>query len=121
MDFLVVDDDVRLLEAVELMLSSLGHRADCVSSAEEGVKLAATRSYDMSLIDHNMPDKTGLWFMKHAAMPRTTKTLLMTGEVNPGVIKEMFELGASGYLIKPFNEDELAHHIDFHSCEQVES
>ncbi len=114
MKFLLVDDDARLLDTLELMLNSLGHSADCALSAEEGADLAAAESYDMSLVDYSMPDKDGLWFMRNAGLPRATKVLLMTAHVDKGIIKEMFDLGACGYLIKPFDEAELAHHIEFH-------
>jgi AmiR/NasT family two-component response regulator len=38
----------------------------------------------------------------------------VTGNVDRDVITNMFDLGAAGYIIKPFGEEELLRHIGFH-------
>jgi AmiR/NasT family two-component response regulator len=53
--------------------------------------------------------------MEQVKLPKKTKVLLITAYVNRDVITRMFQLGASGYLIKPFDEDDLLHHIEFFS------
>lgn len=115
MKFLLIDDDAPFLKSLQLIVESLGHSADCAATADEGAALLSTHPYDISLVDYAMPGKSGLWFLKYADIPASTKVLLMTGEVDRTVIKEMFDVGVCGYLIKPFNADELAHHIDFHT------
>ena len=54
---------------------------------------------------------------KASARAAALKALLVTGHVNRAVIKEMFRAGAAGYIIKPFDEDELMRHIAFHFAE----
>jgi response regulator of citrate/malate metabolism len=39
----------------------------------------------------------------------------MTGYGTPDLIKRALELGASGYILKPFTMDELMQHIEFYS------
>lgn len=115
MKILVVDDDRRLLAAVEQMLVRHGYTVDCAGSADEGVAKVAEAAYDFVLVDYWMPRHDGMWFLRNAALPRTTKTLLVTSFTDCRVIQQMFNGGIVGYLIKPFDEDELIHHLDFHS------
>jgi two-component system CheB/CheR fusion protein len=115
MKFLLVDDDASFLKSLQLIVESLGHSADCATTADEGLALLKDQPYDISLVDYSMPEKSGLWFMEHANISGPTKVLLMTGEVDRKVIKKMFDVGVCGYLIKPFDADELAYHIDFHT------
>ncbi len=119
MRFLLVDDDTSFLKSLQLIVESLGHSADCATTADEGMALLTSQPYDISLVDYSMPGRSGLWFMEHAEVPNTTKVLLMTGEADRSVIKKMFDKGVHGYLIKPFDAAELAHHIDFHIGKQT--
>jgi len=63
-----------------------------------------------------MPEHDGSWFMRNAEVPRDTKVLLVTAYANRDIINEMFRLGISGYVIKPFDGPELLRHLDFHGC-----
>lgn len=96
------------------MLSKHRHDADVVESAGEAVPLAETGAYDLVLLDYEMPEHDGLWFLRTARLPSRTKVLLVTAHTHPVLIKEFFRAGAAGYLIKPFEEDDLLRHMDFH-------
>ncbi len=114
MKILVLDDhDGFRNEIVDILIRN-GHATDGVASAIEAVALVEDGDYDLVLVDYNMPDHDGLWFMKNAKRPRSTKALLVTAHVDRGIIDEMFRSGAAGYIIKPFGEDDLLHHIGFH-------
>lgn len=112
---LLVDDEEYLLSAVERVLIELGHTVDCISNAEKAIEMIETGGYDFAFIDYMMPIHDGIWFMKKARIPRTTKVLLMTGYIDREIITTMFKLGARGYLIKPIEKEEIEHHIAFHS------
>ena len=64
MRFLLVDDDESFLKSLLLIVESLGHSADCATTADEGAALLAARPYDISLVDYSMPDRSGLWFRR---------------------------------------------------------
>ena len=121
MRILILDDDWELLEVTAKMLAQAEHEVDCSSSAEKAVEMVAQKTYDFILVDYKMPDNDGVWFMKNAELPRNTKVLLVTAFVNRDVIKKMFALGASGYVIKPFEEAELHRHIEFYSSSPMPS
>ncbi len=118
MKVLIVDDNADLALAVRSMLVGLGHSADTTRDAAAGVEMTATGTYDVVLVDYRMPEKDGVWFMENVVIPKSTKVLLMTAHVDKVVINRMFALGAVGYLIKPFDQDELARHLTFHSTPQ---
>ena len=115
MKILIVDDDETVLESLKRCLVKHDHEVDCALTAREAVGKVGEASYDFALVDYRMPGEDGVWFMRNAKLPAETKVLLITANVNRKVIKTMFDAGASGYLIKPFDEDELLKHIDFHS------
>lgn len=113
MKLMVIDDDEELLSIVTKMLELHGHTVVAHSSAEEGARTTAATEYDVILLDYRMPEYDGAWFMKNAKLTRKTKVLLMTAFVNREIINKMFALGACGYLIKPFDEQDLLHHLSF--------
>lgn len=112
---LVIDDDECLLDVVKDMLESKGYEVDCVETAKQAVESLKTSNYAYILVDYRMPGNDGIWFMENATIPKKTKALLMTAYLNRDVINRMFELGASGYIIKPFDLDELLTHLNFHA------
>ena len=115
MKILILDDDAELLSALERILVDHGHDVDCCDDAVKAVSMVAENAYKLLLVDYKMPEHDGIWFMKNVDLPQNTKVLLITAYVNREVINRMFELGASGYLIKPFDEDELMRHIDYYT------
>ena len=67
------------------------------------------------LVDYRMPIHDGIWFVKNVKLPRETKILLITSLVDKRVIRAMFSAGVRGYIIKPFDEEELMRNVSFHS------
>lgn len=115
MKMLILDDDRALLNALKQMLTQNDHEVDCSDNAKQAVEMVEKKDYDLVLVDYKMPDNDGIWFMQNAKLSRETKTLLITAYVNRDMINKMFSLGALGYLIKPFGEEELLRHISFYS------
>ena len=113
MRILVVDDDETLGETMREILSFQNLDVDWAVSAPDGLAKINVEHYDVVLVDYVMPDHDGLWFMSNAKLPRSTKALLMTGHLDRKVINEMFNLGACGYIIKPFDEEELLHNLNY--------
>jgi response regulator of citrate/malate metabolism len=51
--------------------------------------------------------------MSEANIPPTTKVLLITAYVQRKLVDTMFKLGACGYMMKPFDEDDLLRNLEF--------
>jgi len=115
MKVLVIDDHKGFRDELRRMLTRNGHEADDVESASEAIPLAETGKYDFLLLDYQMPDHDGLWFLKNARIPRSTKTLLVTSHTHHMLLTEILRAGAVGYLIKPFDEENLLRQLAFYS------
>lgn len=115
MKILVLDDDAALLKALKNILVMNDHDVDCCDNAKEAIGKVAVNEYDFILVDYKMPENDGIWFMENAEIPKKTTVLLSTAFANREVINRMFDLGASGYLIKPYDEDELIRNLEFYS------
>jgi DNA-binding response OmpR family regulator len=118
MKILVIDDDKPLREEVRKILINAGHDADCVGSAKEAVPMAESGKFDFLLVDYRMPEYDGVWFMKNVNLPKKTKALLVTSHLDRALIDKMIRAGAVGYVIKPFDEEEIIRHLEFHSSQR---
>jgi DNA-binding response OmpR family regulator len=115
MRVLIIDDHKGFRDELRQILTRHGHDADDMESASEAIGPAETGNYDIILLDYQMPEHDGLWFLRKARIPRQTKVLLVTNHSHPRMIAEMFRAGASGYLIKPFDEEDLLRNVAFYT------
>ena len=102
MKILLVDDNHDVLGALSRILTAEGTQADCVDSAPRAMEAMAKAHYDLILLDIRMPDKDGLWFLRHATIPTTTPVVLMSACRTPEVLDNLPALGVSAFLEKPF-------------------
>ena len=116
---LIVDDDAPLLAELVKILTAREYMVTCAGNAEIGAEAIRDQNYDFVLLDYRMPGKNGSWFMRHASLADKTKVLLLTAFANRQLIDEVMKLGASGYLVKPIDEDELLQHLEFHSSRKT--
>lgn len=109
--FLVVDDFKTMRTIVKRTLQGLGFTD--VEEAEDGnvahqlVKkaIADGRPFGCVVSDWNMPNMTGLDFLKAVRAEEPTKTLpflLVTAENEQAQVVEAAKAGVSNYLVKPF-------------------
>jgi DNA-binding response OmpR family regulator len=115
MRVLVLDDHQPFRDDVVAMLARNNHEGVGVGSAEAAIPMARKGDFDFILVDYSMPEHDGIWFLKHAGIPRQTRALLVTAHTNVRLISEAIKLGAVGYLIKPFDESDLLRHLEFHA------
>ncbi len=109
-NILVVDDSVSIRQLASFTLTSIGHS---VTEAEDGVEAlskAQSQQYDLVLTDRNMPNKNGIELVldlrqlpEYQAIP----ILMLTTEADTTKKMEGKEAGLTGWIVKPFNPDEL--------------
>ncbi len=114
MRILIIDDDISIVNMLTEMLR-VKHAVHGTTSADFAIELLKHNEYDVVLVDYNMPDHDGTWFMKNAHLPRKTVALLLTGDMHKSMLVQMFKLGISGYLTKPVSIDEVQQNIEFYS------
>ncbi|MEM9774501.1 MAG: response regulator [Chloroflexota bacterium] len=107
---LVIDDHKETLDLVSLVLQKQGYRVSIAHSGQEGLDTASAQQPDLVLLDVMMPDMDGYTVCrKIRATPGLSDTpiILLTAKSQPDEKWEGFEAGATDYLIKPTNAEEL--------------
>lgn len=112
MKILIVDDEALALSRLKRMLTTLGYddvtEADNASSALESVKGAA---YDLVLLDINMPEISGLELGNELRYHQKDLAIIFQTAYDEHALKA-FDIGAVGYLVKPFSIEQLKQSIE---------
>jgi response regulator RpfG family c-di-GMP phosphodiesterase len=105
---LVVDDDETIRNLMGRLLERNGYRYSLASSANEARKLLKEYQYQLVLCDVEMPDESGLELTGYinAEYPNTA-VMMISGIDDPRIAEKAIELGAYGYVVKPFKPNEL--------------
>tara|TARA_R110002051_G_scaffold56378_7_gene104701 strand:- start:1509 stop:1868 length:360 start_codon:yes stop_codon:yes gene_type:complete len=105
---LVVDDDSYICEAVELILTGAGYLVSSVNSGESAIESIRVLMPTLILLDVRMPGISGLdtlTTLRRAGV--SVPILMMTADNSPATMQEVMFLGGSGYVLKPFDADDL--------------
>ncbi len=111
MKFLVVDDSLVMRRIVGSAAAVLG--AECVEApdgAQALLRLQTEEKVDLVCLDWNMPVMGGLDFLKALradARWKAVPVLMITTEGSRDSILAALKAGATGYLTKPFNQQDL--------------
>jgi len=100
---LVVDDEDSIREIYRRELQSRGYSVVVAPDGEEGLLKAGEETPDIVLLDIMLPKMSGIDVLKALKENQLTKNipvLLLTNLGEETIIKEGFELGADGYLLK---------------------
>ncbi|MBI2601117.1 response regulator [Candidatus Daviesbacteria bacterium] len=109
---LVVEDDQFLREFYQELLMGEGYNVDVAADGEIAFQKAHEGGYNLILLDIMLPKKDGLQVMRdlriHSPLKPNGPIIALTNLGHDVVIKQCFELGASGYLIKSaLNPDQV--------------
>jgi len=104
---LVVDDDPDLLGLVQLLLEGVGYRVITAGEGQEALSRVAEKMPDLILLDMKMPGMNGWDFARafRQRYDRAAPIVVLTAAEDAR--KRAEEIGAEGYLGKPFDIDEL--------------
>ena len=109
-NILAVDDSASMRQMVSFTLKAAGHTVTDAADGKQALDIAKTRSFDLVLTDVNMPVMDGLTLTRELrALPafRFTPVLVLTTEAGMDKKQEGRAAGATGWLVKPFNPDQL--------------
>jgi DNA-binding NtrC family response regulator len=105
---LVVDDEPVVQNAVRWLLRSHGYEVDIAKSGEEALSRIAQQEFDVVVSDIRMPGLNGLDVLERSrALRPNLSVILMTGYASLETAIEALRRGASDYLRKPFDLDDL--------------
>ena len=107
---LVIDDEVDFLKALGGYLKREGYAVSTCSSCRRGLNRAKKEPYDLILVDIKMPGMDGIDAIKQIErVRRKAQFIIITGyaitEDVVSLIKQ--DKRVHGYLLKPFNLNEL--------------
>lgn len=107
---LAVDDSASMRQMVAFTLKEAGFDVIEAKDGAEALALAKTKSVHLVLSDVNMPNMDGLSLVRALrALPayKFVPMLLLTTESGPEKKAEGKAAGATGWLVKPFNPEQL--------------
>jgi two-component system chemotaxis response regulator CheY len=113
MDVLIVDDSAAIRKILQRMLGQAGFTLGKVVEAGDGVEALEklkTQPVHLILSDVNMPNMDGiqlLSMLKASADFKSVPVIMITTEGGEAKVMEAVQLGASGYVRKPFTADQI--------------
>lgn len=108
---LIVDDSKVMRDMVAACLRPLGEAAfDFAGSGLEAIERLALATYELVVLDLNMPDVGGLEvieFIRSQDKLRALPILVVTTRGDDASRTRVLEAGASGFLAKPFAPEQI--------------
>lgn len=112
---LVIDDEAEVLELIDRVLASIGHRAVTVTSAEAALERLPLERYDLAICDVRMPGMDGREFyqlVKESHPELAQRFIFTTGDSVSGATRTFLEAVGCSYVSKPFTVEELQKAIE---------
>lgn len=107
---LTIDDSASIRQMIAMTLTQQGYSVIEAVDGADGYLKATTNSIDAVLTDLNMPNLNGIEFIrKYRKHPSATgiPVLLLTTESDDGLKQQAKAAGATGWIVKPFKQDQL--------------
>lgn len=105
---LVIEDDVAFCKLVEKFLTKNGYEVSTAFSAAEAKNKTTTEHFDLILTDLRLPDSDGMTLLSEFKIEiPSTPVILMTGYSDINTAVKAIKNGATDYISKPFNPDEV--------------
>jgi len=113
---LLIEDDPDIQKMVKLsLLYQGGHQVSVASGGAEGLQKAAAENPDLILLDVMMPEMDGyetIKALKSQPGTRHIPVVFLSARAQQAEIQKGRELGAVGYLVKPFDPMSLAAQLE---------
>ncbi|TXY08273.1 response regulator [Vibrio mimicus] len=107
---LAVDDSISIRQMVSHTLQDAGYEVETATDGRDALSKAQKSRFDVIISDVNMPVMGGFEFVKAVRMQsqyKFTPILMLTTETSPEKKQEGKAVGATGWLVKPFNPETL--------------
>jgi two-component system chemotaxis response regulator CheY len=113
LDVLIVDDSAAIRKILQRVLRQTDLNLGEISEAGDGteaVEILKNRSFGLILSDINMPQMDGLQLLariKEMEHLKNVPVIMITTEGGQGKVMEAVQLGATGYVRKPFTAEQI--------------
>ncbi len=109
-NILAVDDSASMRQMVAFTLKGAGHEVTEACDGQEALDIAKGQKFDLVLSDVNMPNMDGISLARELrSLPdfKFTPILMLTTEAGMDKKSEGKAAGATGWIVKPFNPEQL--------------
>ena len=105
---LIVDDDESMRKTMSLVLGKKGYETETAGTGQEAIEKARKRFFNLVLLDIKLPDIEGLELLGPLKeMYPDMVTIMATAYASVETAIKALNEGASAYITKPFNMDEV--------------
>ncbi|ACM21873.1 response receiver histidine kinase [Geotalea daltonii FRC-32] len=110
---LIIDDEKVILDLTSIILKNRGYTVFTAVDAPSGFEIIEASQPELVLLDYMMPDIDGLTALREIKkrFPETY-VIMFTGKGSEEIAVELMKAGASDYILKPFNNQDLADRIE---------
>jgi DNA-binding response OmpR family regulator len=109
MRILIVEDEEKVARFIERGLKTELYTVDVATDGKTALHLLKTITFDLAILDLNLPDISGLQILKQIRKgSHPLPVLILTARDSIADKVENFQHGADDYLVKPFSFTELA-------------
>ena len=106
---LVVDDDTRMCDSLEVLLGKEGYEIQTRHSGQEALEVLNKEAFDVVLLDLVLPDINGVETMHYVSSQTPEASIIvMTGYASWDSAVDSLKMGAFDYIRKPFEYEELS-------------
>lgn len=109
---LIVEDDVGTLNLLELYFKEKGYLVTALENGEKGIEAAEKESFDMVILDIEMPGMNGFEVCKQIRKSSDVPIIFLSSRRGLMDKLKCFELGGDDYVTKPFHFTELEARVD---------
>ena len=105
MNILVCEDNIMTLRTIEFSLKKAGYTVYKAGDGFQGIRILAEEKIDLVITDINMPYTKGLELIRHikTQLDADIPVIVISGITNVETRTHAMELGAQGYITKPFD------------------
>ena len=105
---LLADDDRMLCQVLARALEARGYAVETAHDGASSMRLIDANPPEYAVLDLHLPDMSGLKLVKHlTAVDHNTSIVLLTGYASIATAIDAIKFGATHYLAKPSNADEI--------------
>ena len=101
-NILLIDNDERFFTSLDEAVNRMGHRVVCVQTLADGLTVLASGSFDVVLLNANLPDGKGIDALpKMLEAPSIPEVILLTDSGDPDEAELAIRSGAWDYIERP--------------------
>ena len=110
----IADTDPEVLHQIGMVAVESGHDCLTFSDGREMITALSRETFDMVLLDWDLPDVSGLEILQRAQekLENPPTFILLTNRGDKGDVEQGLEAGASDYIVKPESSEIIRARID---------